>query len=130
MLCARVVNLAHDTSIEGDISHRSIAGTVEDVPDACIITITPTDLEEVCMFHMRTTSLCKNKRSEICIFRHFCIWGSSYANFSCTKCELIPICKSPYANEYCSNTPKTNFLRIWDPCTHNEIVCIWVLTYT
>jgi hypothetical protein len=47
-MCVRVVDLAHDTSIEGDISHSSIAGTVKDVPDACIIT--PTDLvEEVCI---------------------------------------------------------------------------------
>ena len=76
--------------------------------------------------HMRTTSLCKNKLSEICIFRHFCIWGSPYANFSCTKCEPIPRCESPsYANKYCSNTPKKNFLRIiWDPRMHNEVVRI------
>ena len=40
-----VINLAHNTSIEGDVSHSSIAGTVEDVPDACIIT--PTELVEV-----------------------------------------------------------------------------------
>ena len=79
--------------------------------------------------HMRTTSLCKNKRSEICIFRHFCIWGSPYANFSCTKCEQIPICESPYANKYCSNTPKTNFLHIWDPRMHNEVVRIQGLTW-
>jgi hypothetical protein len=47
LMCARVVDLAHNTSIEGDISRptSSIAGTVEDVPDACIVT--PTDLEEV-----------------------------------------------------------------------------------
>ena len=44
----RVVDLARNNSIEGDISHSSIAGTgtVEDVPDARIIT--PTDLVEVC----------------------------------------------------------------------------------
>ena len=38
---------AHNTSIEGDISHSSIAGsgTVEDVPNARIVT--PTGLEEV-----------------------------------------------------------------------------------
>ena len=40
-----VINLAHNTSIEGDVSHSSIAGTVEDVPNACIVT--PTDHEEV-----------------------------------------------------------------------------------
>jgi hypothetical protein len=78
---------------------------------------------------MRTTSLCKNKRSEICFFRHFCIWGSPYANFLCAKCVQIPICESPYANKYCSNTPKINFLRTWDPRTHNEVVCIRELTY-
>jgi hypothetical protein len=37
-LCVRVVDLAHDTSIEGGISHSSIAGTVKDVPDAHIVT--------------------------------------------------------------------------------------------
>ena len=39
--------LAHDTSIESDISHSSIAGsgTVEDIPNARIVT--PTGLEEV-----------------------------------------------------------------------------------
>ena len=42
-----VVDLAHDTSIEGDISHSSIAGTVEDVPDTDARIVTPTDLEEV-----------------------------------------------------------------------------------
>ena len=49
MMCVRVVDLAHDTSIEGDISHSSIAGTVKekDVPDARVVT--PTDLEEVCI---------------------------------------------------------------------------------
>ena len=77
---------------------------------------------------MRTTSLCKNKRSEICFFRHFCIWESPYANFLSAKCVQIPICESPYANKYCSNAPKMNFLRIWDPRTHNEIVRIWGLT--
>ena len=46
-MCVRVVDLAHDTSIEGDISHSSIAGTVKDVPDARIVT--PTDLVEVCI---------------------------------------------------------------------------------
>ncbi len=46
-MCVRVVVLAHDTSIEGDISHSSIAGTVKDVPDAQIVT--PTDLVEVCI---------------------------------------------------------------------------------
>jgi hypothetical protein len=45
--CVRVVDLAHDTSIEGDISHSSIAGTVKDAPDARILT--PTDLVEVCI---------------------------------------------------------------------------------
>ena len=46
-MCARGVNLAHNTSIEGDISHptSSIAGTVKDVPDACIVILT--DLVEV-----------------------------------------------------------------------------------
>jgi hypothetical protein len=44
-MCARKVDLAHNTSIEGDVSHSSIAGTVEDVPNACIVT--PTDHEEV-----------------------------------------------------------------------------------
>ena len=42
--------LAHDTSIESDISHSSIAGgtgTVEDVPNARIVT--STGLEEVCI---------------------------------------------------------------------------------
>jgi hypothetical protein len=39
--------LAHDTSIEGDISHSSIAGTVKDVPASHIVT--PTDLVEVCI---------------------------------------------------------------------------------
>ena len=33
-MCVRVVDLALETSIKGDISHHSIAGTVEDVPDA------------------------------------------------------------------------------------------------
>jgi len=79
---------------------------------------------------MRTTSLCNNKWSEICFFRHFCIWGSPYANFSCAKCAQIPTCESPNANKYCSNTPKMIFLHIWDPRTHNEIVRIWGLTYT
>ena len=40
----------HDSSIESDISHSSIAGgteTVEDVPNARIVT--PTGLEEVCI---------------------------------------------------------------------------------
>ncbi len=60
----------------------------------------------------------------------FCIWGSPYANFSCAKCVQIPICESPYATKYCSNTQKTNFLRIWDPRTHNEVVPIWRFTYT
>ena len=46
-MCVRVVDLAHDTSIEGGISHSSIAGTVKDVPDARIVT--PTDLVEVCI---------------------------------------------------------------------------------
>ena len=46
-MCVRVMDLAHDTSIEGDISHSSIAGTVKDVPDARIVT--PTDLVEVCI---------------------------------------------------------------------------------
>ena len=42
-----VLDSAHNTSIEGDISHSSIAGsgTVEDVPNARIVT--PTGLEEV-----------------------------------------------------------------------------------
>jgi len=46
-MCARVVNLAHNTIIGWDISQSpgSIAGTVEDVPNARIVT--PTDLEEV-----------------------------------------------------------------------------------
>ena len=44
-MCVRVEDLAHDTSIEGDFSHSSIAGIADDVPDARIIT--PTDLEEV-----------------------------------------------------------------------------------
>ena len=44
-MCVRVVDLAHDTSIEGGISLSSIAGTVKDVPDARVVT--PTDLEEV-----------------------------------------------------------------------------------
>ncbi len=44
-MCVRVVDLAHDTSIEGDISPSSIAGIADDVPDARIVT--PTDLEEV-----------------------------------------------------------------------------------
>ncbi len=46
-MCVRVVDVAHDTSIDGGISHSSIAGTVKDVPDARVIT--PTDLEEVCI---------------------------------------------------------------------------------
>jgi hypothetical protein len=46
-LCVRVVDLAHDISIEGGISHSSIAGTVKDVPDARIVTLT--DLVEVCI---------------------------------------------------------------------------------
>ena len=44
-MCARVVDLAHDTSIESDISHSSIAETVKDVPDTRIVT--PKDLDEV-----------------------------------------------------------------------------------
>ena len=44
-MCARVVDVAHNNSIEGGIFHSSIAGTVEDVPDARIVT--PTDLVEV-----------------------------------------------------------------------------------
>ena len=45
----RVLVWAHNTSIESDFSHSSIAGTgtVEDVPNARIIT--PTGLEEVCI---------------------------------------------------------------------------------
>jgi hypothetical protein len=46
-MCVRVVDLAHDTSIEGDISHSSIAWTAEDVPQARIVT--QTDLVEVCI---------------------------------------------------------------------------------
>ena len=43
------MDLAHDTSIEGDISHSSIAGTVKekDVPDARVVTLT--DHVEVCI---------------------------------------------------------------------------------
>jgi hypothetical protein len=33
-----VLDSAHNTSIVGHISHHSIAGTVEDVPDARIVT--------------------------------------------------------------------------------------------
>ena len=45
----RVLVSAHNTSIESDISHSSIAGTwtVEDVPNARIVTLT--GLEEVCI---------------------------------------------------------------------------------
>jgi hypothetical protein len=46
----RVLVSAHNTSIESDISHSSIAGsgtTVKDVPDARIFTLT--GLEEVCI---------------------------------------------------------------------------------
>jgi hypothetical protein len=46
-MCVRVVDLAHDTSIEGDISPSSIAGIADDVPDALIVT--PTNLVEVCI---------------------------------------------------------------------------------
>ena len=48
-VCARGVDLAHNTSIEGDISHptSSIAGTAKDVPYAHIDT--PIDLVEVCI---------------------------------------------------------------------------------
>jgi hypothetical protein len=48
-MCERAVDLAHNTSIMGDISHSSIAGTemVEDVLDADAPIVTPTDLEEV-----------------------------------------------------------------------------------
>ena len=44
-----VMDLAHDTSIPGDISHSVIAGTVKEkyVPDARVVT--PTDLVEVCI---------------------------------------------------------------------------------
>jgi len=44
----RGVDLAHNTIIDWDISQpttSSIAGTVKDVPDTCIVT--PTDLEEL-----------------------------------------------------------------------------------
>jgi hypothetical protein len=41
----RVLVSAHNTSIESDISHSSIAG--KDVPDARIVTLT--GLEEVCI---------------------------------------------------------------------------------
>ena len=47
-MCERGVDLAHNTIIDWDISQpttSSIAGTVKDVPDACIVT--PTDLEEL-----------------------------------------------------------------------------------
>ena len=46
-MCARGVNLAHNTIIGRGNSQptSNIAGTVKDVPDARIIT--PTDLEEV-----------------------------------------------------------------------------------
>ena len=49
-MCARGIDLAHSTVIGwDDISQptSSIAGTVKDVPDACIVT--PTDLVEVCI---------------------------------------------------------------------------------
>jgi len=46
-MCVRAVDLAHDTSIEGDVSHSSIAGIADNVPDAHIVT--PTDLVEVCI---------------------------------------------------------------------------------
>ena len=46
-MCVRVEDLAHDISIEGDISHSSIAGIADNVPDARIVT--PTDLVEVCI---------------------------------------------------------------------------------
>ena len=55
-MCVRVVDLAHDTSIEGDISHSSIAGTVKDVPDARVVT--PTDLEEVCIIMVDFICFC------------------------------------------------------------------------
>ena len=45
--CVRVLDLAHDTSIEGDISRSSIAGIADDVPDARIAT--PINLVEVCI---------------------------------------------------------------------------------
>jgi hypothetical protein len=46
-MCVRVADLALETGIVGDISHSSIAGsgTVEDIPNARIVT--PTGLEEV-----------------------------------------------------------------------------------
>ena len=121
MLCARVVNLAHDTSIEGDISHRSIAGTVEDVPDARIITITPTDLEEVCMLNPICAQLHYAKiNGPKYAFSGIFAYGDPRMQISCAKCLQIPICESPYANKYCSNAPKMNFLRIWDPRTHKH----------
>jgi len=43
-MCVRVVDLAHDTSIDRDISHSSIAGIANDVPHVPL-----TDLVEECI---------------------------------------------------------------------------------
>jgi hypothetical protein len=59
-------------------------------------------------------------------------YGDPRMQISCVQ----NVRKSPYANphmrinlnKFCSNTPKMNFLRIWDPRTHNEIVRILGLT--
>jgi hypothetical protein len=50
--------------------------------------------------------------------RPMCVIAHSQAKvpcmqISCAKCAQIPICESPYAIKYCSNTPKMNFLRIY-----------------
>jgi hypothetical protein len=105
MLCARVVNLAHDTSIEGDISHRSIAGTVEDVPDARIITITPTDLEVVCMLNPICAQLYYAKiNGPKYAFSGIFAYGDPRVQIS----RAQNVCKSPYANPHMQiNTAQT-----------------------
>ena len=54
-MCEMALSWAHNTSIEGDISNSSIAGTgmVEDVPNARIVTLT--GLEEVCIVNCDTS---------------------------------------------------------------------------
>ena len=62
------------------------------------------------------------------LFQAFSHMGIPVCKFLVRTMCANPLCESPYANKYCSNTPKMNFLRIWDPRTHNEIVRIWGLT--
>jgi hypothetical protein len=62
------------------------------------------------------------------LFQAFSHMGIPVCKFLVRTMCANPLCESPYANKYCSNTPKMNFLRIWDPHKHNEIVRLWGLT--